>query len=189
MPSWRPCMAPPPRCPACRYQIRSIPTISGDRIYCKVLAHNAVHAAFAGYTGVTVGLVNTHVSGLSLQRPGWLAARAGVFTNLRVQPWPVPRDSAPWCIPWSHCCHPAASMPISSRLCNALRSCYSATRAGYVAPTSLTHQRRRMLTLCMHLASPCLPAVLLPAHPHCHLSTPPRGPPRQDMEQAARVNR
>jgi 6-phosphofructokinase 1 len=91
------------------YMIRSTPTISSDRIYCKVghcsqascaatgcqyihkerlahricerkgcrkvllcslrasdpfcvqvLAHNAVHAAFAGYTGVTVGLVNTH---------------------------------------------------------------------------------------------------------------------------------
>lgn len=26
----------------------------------QVLAHNAVHAAFAGYAGVTVGLVNTH---------------------------------------------------------------------------------------------------------------------------------
>ena len=26
----------------------------------QILAHNAVHAAFAGYTGVTVGLVNTH---------------------------------------------------------------------------------------------------------------------------------
>lgn len=33
---------------------------SGDRIYCKILAHNAVHGAFAGYTGVSVGLVNTH---------------------------------------------------------------------------------------------------------------------------------
>eukprot|EP00891_Asterochloris_glomerata_P002507 jgi/Astpho2/2507/e_gw1.00048.51.1_t len=42
------------------YLIRSIPTTSNDRIYCKVLAHNAVHAAFAGFTGVTVGLVNTH---------------------------------------------------------------------------------------------------------------------------------
>ena len=42
------------------YIIRSIPTTSNDRIYCKVLAHNAVHAAFAGYTGVTTGLVNTH---------------------------------------------------------------------------------------------------------------------------------
>ena len=42
------------------YIIRSVPCISGDRIYCKILAHNAVHCAFAGYTGVTVGLVNTH---------------------------------------------------------------------------------------------------------------------------------
>ena len=42
------------------YMIRSVPCISGDRIYCKILAHNAVHCAFAGYTGVTVGLVNTH---------------------------------------------------------------------------------------------------------------------------------
>ncbi len=30
------------------YMIRAIPTISTDRIYCKILAHNAVHAAFAG---------------------------------------------------------------------------------------------------------------------------------------------
>ena len=37
-----------------------MPCISNDRIYCKILAHNAVHSAFAGYTGVTVGLVNTH---------------------------------------------------------------------------------------------------------------------------------
>lgn len=36
------------------YIIRTSPTISNDRIYCKVLAHNAVHAAFAGYTGVMV---------------------------------------------------------------------------------------------------------------------------------------
>ncbi|KAG1673415.1 hypothetical protein FOA52_002180 [Chlamydomonas sp. UWO 241] len=42
------------------YMIRAIPTTSGDRIYCKILAHNAVHAAFSGYTGLTVGLVNTH---------------------------------------------------------------------------------------------------------------------------------
>lgn len=26
----------------------------------QILAHNAVHAAFAGFTGITVGLVNTH---------------------------------------------------------------------------------------------------------------------------------
>lgn len=30
------------------YMIRAIPTTSTDRIYCKILAHNSVHAAFAG---------------------------------------------------------------------------------------------------------------------------------------------
>ncbi|CAL5226255.1 g9100 [Coccomyxa viridis] len=42
------------------YMIRSTTTTATDRVYCKVLAHNAVHAAFAGFTGITVGLVNTH---------------------------------------------------------------------------------------------------------------------------------
>ncbi|KAI8467582.1 MAG: phosphofructokinase family protein [Monoraphidium minutum] len=42
------------------YLIRSIPTTSNDRIYCKVLGQGAVHGAFAGYTDFTTGLVNTH---------------------------------------------------------------------------------------------------------------------------------
>lgn len=42
------------------YLIRSIPTTSNDRIYTKILAENSCHAAFAGYTGVMAGLVNTH---------------------------------------------------------------------------------------------------------------------------------
>ena len=42
------------------YMIRSIPTVTQDRIYCTTLAQGAVHAAFAGYTCTTVGLVNTH---------------------------------------------------------------------------------------------------------------------------------
>ena len=42
------------------YMIRSIPTVTQDRIYCTTLAQGAVHAAFAGYSGTTVGLVNTH---------------------------------------------------------------------------------------------------------------------------------
>jgi 6-phosphofructokinase 1 len=42
------------------YLIRSVPSASNDRIYCRGLANGAVHAAFAGYTGSTVGLVNTH---------------------------------------------------------------------------------------------------------------------------------
>ena len=42
------------------YIIRSIPTTSNDRIYCKVLGQGAVHGAFAGFTAFTTGLVNTH---------------------------------------------------------------------------------------------------------------------------------
>lgn len=48
------------------YMIRSVATSSQDRIYCKILAHNAVHAAFAGFTGTTVGLVNTHYVNLPI---------------------------------------------------------------------------------------------------------------------------
>ncbi|PRW61573.1 phosphofructokinase family [Chlorella sorokiniana] len=69
------------------YQIRSIPTTSGDRIYCKVLAHNAVHAAFAGYTGVTMGLVNTHYCYLPIrtviQAPRRVDPRGKTWNRLR----------------------------------------------------------------------------------------------------------
>lgn len=50
------------------YMIRSTPANSGDRILCKVLGHSAVHAAFSGYTGVTVGLVNGHYALLPIER-------------------------------------------------------------------------------------------------------------------------
>jgi 6-phosphofructokinase 1 len=42
------------------YMIRSVPANTSDRIYCKLLGHNAVHAAFAGFTGITSGMVNSH---------------------------------------------------------------------------------------------------------------------------------
>ena len=50
-----PTLRPPPH-----HACLAVPTITTDRIYCKMLAHGAVHGAFAGYTGITVGLVNTH---------------------------------------------------------------------------------------------------------------------------------
>jgi len=40
------------------YMIRSVPPSSYDSIYCSVLAQNAVHAAMAGYSGITVGKVH-----------------------------------------------------------------------------------------------------------------------------------
>ncbi|QDZ21274.1 ATP-dependent 6-phosphofructokinase [Chloropicon primus] len=44
------------------YMIRAVETNTSDKIYCYVLAQGAVHAAFAGFTGITVGMVNTHTA-------------------------------------------------------------------------------------------------------------------------------
>lgn len=40
------------------YMIRSVPANAFDSQYCATLAQNAVHAAMAGYSGVTVGKVH-----------------------------------------------------------------------------------------------------------------------------------
>eukprot|EP01025_Chloroclados_australasicus_P014485 TRINITY_DN16794_c0_g1_i20.p1 TRINITY_DN16794_c0_g1~~TRINITY_DN16794_c0_g1_i20.p1 ORF type:complete len:478 (-),score=75.03 TRINITY_DN16794_c0_g1_i20:535-1839(-) len=69
------------------YMIRAIATCSQDRVYCKILAHNAVHAAFAGYTGITVGLVNTHYVYLPIpvviQAPRKVDPRGKMWNRLR----------------------------------------------------------------------------------------------------------
>jgi 6-phosphofructokinase 1 len=39
--------------------IRAIPSNASDNIYCSLLAQSAVHGAMAGYTGFTVGPVNS----------------------------------------------------------------------------------------------------------------------------------
>jgi len=40
------------------YMIRAIPSNASDNVYCTLLAQCAVHGAMAGFTGMTVGLVN-----------------------------------------------------------------------------------------------------------------------------------
>lgn len=42
------------------YMIRACPANASDAILCTVLGQNAVHGAFAGYSGFTVGICNTH---------------------------------------------------------------------------------------------------------------------------------
>ncbi|KAM7523792.1 hypothetical protein LguiA_013694 [Lonicera macranthoides] len=42
------------------YMIRACRANASDRILCTVLGQNAVHGAFAGYGGITVGICNTH---------------------------------------------------------------------------------------------------------------------------------
>lgn len=41
------------------YMIRAIPSNASDNIYCTLLAQSAVHGAMAGFTGFTVGPVNS----------------------------------------------------------------------------------------------------------------------------------
>nr|GLL39390.1 ATP-dependent 6-phosphofructokinase 4, chloroplastic-like [Ipomoea trifida] len=41
------------------YMIRAIPSNASDNIYCTLLSQSAVHGAMAGYTGFTVGPVNS----------------------------------------------------------------------------------------------------------------------------------
>lgn len=66
------------------YMIRAIPTTTNDRIYCKVLGQGAVHGAFAGFTGCTVGLVNTHYVYLPIpviiQVPSFCTVLEALFT-------------------------------------------------------------------------------------------------------------
>ncbi|XP_008795218.1 ATP-dependent 6-phosphofructokinase 5, chloroplastic isoform X1 [Phoenix dactylifera] len=42
------------------YMIRAVRANASDGILCTVLGQNAVHGAFAGFSGITVGICNTH---------------------------------------------------------------------------------------------------------------------------------
>ncbi|GAB2293454.1 ATP-dependent 6-phosphofructokinase 3 [Dionaea muscipula] len=41
------------------YMIRAVPSNASDNVYCTLLAQSAIHGAMAGYTGFTVGPVNS----------------------------------------------------------------------------------------------------------------------------------
>ena len=42
------------------YMVRGCTANAHDKVYCNILGQNAAHAAMAGFTGCSVGLVNTH---------------------------------------------------------------------------------------------------------------------------------
>jgi 6-phosphofructokinase 1 len=52
------------------YMIRSVPANGADSLYCMLLGQNAVHAAMAGFTGVSVGLCNNRVVLLPIELLG-----------------------------------------------------------------------------------------------------------------------
>lgn len=49
------------------YMIRACRANASDAILCTVLGQNAVHGAFAGFSGITVGICNTHYVYLPIQ--------------------------------------------------------------------------------------------------------------------------
>lgn len=42
------------------YEIRSVPANASDNLHCGLLAQSAVHGAMGGFSGFSVGLINTH---------------------------------------------------------------------------------------------------------------------------------
>ncbi|XP_019154783.1 PREDICTED: ATP-dependent 6-phosphofructokinase 4, chloroplastic-like [Ipomoea nil] len=50
------------------YMIRAIPSNASDNIYCTLLSQSAVHGAMAGYTGFTVGPVNSRHVYIPIER-------------------------------------------------------------------------------------------------------------------------
>ncbi|OWM79430.1 hypothetical protein CDL15_Pgr022842 [Punica granatum] len=50
------------------YMIRAVPSNASDNIYCTLLAQSAVHGAMAGFTGFTVGPVNSRHAYIPISR-------------------------------------------------------------------------------------------------------------------------
>lgn len=43
------------------YEVRSVPANASDNLHCSLLAQSAVHGAMHGFSGFSVGLINTHI--------------------------------------------------------------------------------------------------------------------------------
>ncbi|BBN00280.1 hypothetical protein Mp_1g27810 [Marchantia polymorpha subsp. ruderalis] len=64
------------------YMIRARHCNSSDHIICSVLGQNAVHGAFAGYTDITIGLVNTHYVFLPIPKVIEVARKVDPNSNM-----------------------------------------------------------------------------------------------------------
>ncbi|KAF8092133.1 hypothetical protein N665_0423s0018 [Sinapis alba] len=64
------------------YMIRAVRANASDGILCTVLGQNAVHGAFAGYSGITVGIINNHYAYLPI--PEVIAYDKSVDPNSRM---------------------------------------------------------------------------------------------------------
>ncbi|KAK9119290.1 hypothetical protein Scep_017383 [Stephania cephalantha] len=64
------------------YMIRAVRANASDAILCTVLGQNAVHGAFAGFSGITVGICNTHYVYLPI--PEVISSARSVDPNSRM---------------------------------------------------------------------------------------------------------
>ncbi|OAY76146.1 ATP-dependent 6-phosphofructokinase 5, chloroplastic [Ananas comosus] len=64
------------------YMVRAVRANASDAILCTVLGQNAVHGAFAGFSGITTGICNTHYVYLPI--PEVIASTRRVDPNSRM---------------------------------------------------------------------------------------------------------
>eukprot|EP00899_Mesostigma_viride_P005604 jgi/Mesvir1/15044/Mv14697-RA.1 len=64
------------------YMIRAIPPNASDNIYCSLLAHSAIHGAFAGYTGFVAGPVNGRHCYIPMERVTEGTARVNIHDRM-----------------------------------------------------------------------------------------------------------
>ena len=125
-----------------------------------MLAHGAVHGAFAGYTGITVGLVNTHVS---LDVPLYCSTVLYCYTAKLL----------------------ASQMPGLVLLASSLPACLLGPCSAGHRPDKTTAPPTNLLPPC---TAPCT-AVLLFSHPTHHPGPPQGGSTGGAVEQAALLHR
>ena len=68
------------------YMVRGCTANAHDKVYCNILGQNAAHAAMAGFTGCSVGLVNTHYVYLPIpmliERPRYVDPNSRMYQRL-----------------------------------------------------------------------------------------------------------
>ncbi len=66
------------------YEIRSVPANASDNLHCGLLAQSAVHGAMAGFSGFSVGLINTHFVLLPIDE---ICRRGRTKVDIRSRMW------------------------------------------------------------------------------------------------------
>lgn len=66
------------------YEIRSVPANASDNLICGLLAQSAVHGAMHGFSGFSVGLINTHFALIPIEE---LCARGRTKVDVRSRMW------------------------------------------------------------------------------------------------------